>query len=52
MAGSGPIMSGTGRESPIPEDAASDGWMIVSRALRVVTGMIPAVPGPQARHRF
>jgi hypothetical protein len=46
MVGSGPIMSGTGRESPIPEGAESDGWMIVSPERRVVTAMIPCGPGP------
>ena len=46
MAGTGPIMSGPGWESPIPEDAASGGWMIVSPELRVVTAMIPCGRGP------
>jgi hypothetical protein len=46
MAGPGPIMSGAGRESPSPEGAASEWWMIVSPELRVVTAMIPCGPGP------
>ena len=46
MAGSGPIMSGPGRESPIPEGAESAGWMIVSPERRVVTAMIRRGPGP------
>jgi hypothetical protein len=46
MAGSGPIMSGPGRESPIPEGAEPAGWMIVSSERRGVTTMIPCGPGP------
>ena len=46
MAGSGPIMSGPGRESPISGGAESDGWMLISPELRVVTAMIPCRPGP------
>ena len=46
MAGSGPIMSGPGRGSPIPEGGESDGWRLVSPELRVVTAMIPCGSGP------
>ena len=46
MADSGPIMSGPGRESPIPEGSESVAWMIVSSERRVVTAMIPCGPGP------
>jgi hypothetical protein len=46
MAGSGPIMSGPGREAPIPEGVESDGGMIISTELRVVSAMIPCGRGP------
>jgi hypothetical protein len=46
MAGSGPIMSGPGRESTIPGGEESAGWMIVSPERRGVIAMISCGPGP------